>query len=218
MIRLEKSAEPDILKNNRAAWTAEFIAALAAGDDPTPTLEARYRHREIKDALVAETHAKCAYCEVKALVSGYGDVEHIIAKKFRPELRFVWSNLTLACDKCNTKKGVHDNILDPYSDDPDEHFRFFGPMLTVRAGSDLGKRTQAILELNRIELLEHRKEKLDEFVRRAHEVAATRDKDTRTILLRALLDDARSAKNEFSACARALIADMQADGLLPADA
>ena len=215
MIRLEKSTEPNVLAQNAAAWIAEFAATLAAGNDPTPTVNNRYRHPEIKAALIAETHSKCAYCEVKALVGGFGDVEHIIAKKYRPDLRFSWPNLTLACDVCNTRKGAHEDIIDPYLDDPDEHFRFFGPMLTVRPGSDIGRRTQAILDLNRLPLLEHRKEKIDEFVRRAHEVASTLDEGTRTILLMALLDDARSAKKEFAGCTRALISDMQSDGSLP---
>jgi uncharacterized protein (TIGR02646 family) len=215
MIRIRKSAEPKILADNAAGWLREFIETLNAGKDPTETQKSRYRHPDIKGALIAETHGKCAYCEAKALVTGFGDVEHIVPKKFRPALRFAWSNLTLACDVCNTKKGANENILDPYEDDPDEHLRFFGPMATVRAASELGLRTHTILELNRQPLLEHRKEKLDEFVRRAREVLTTRDEETRTVLLRALLNDARNSSTEFAACTRALILDMQSDGQLP---
>ncbi len=217
MIKLRKTAEPPLLVRSAADWTAELKKALVAGQDPTRAQQQRYRHPEIKAALISETHGKCAYCEVKALVSGSGDIRHIIPKILRPELRFAWANLTLACDVCNTKKGANENIIDPYTDDPQEHFRFYGPMIAVRPGSELGKRSLAILDLNRTALLEHRKEKLDEFVRRAHEICYTADESTRLILLKALLDDARSATKEFSGCTQALIIDMQADGSLPAE-
>lgn len=215
MIRLAKSAEPPVLAQNGAAWTIEFIDAINRGEDPTPAQKNRYRHQQIKDALILETHAKCAYCEWKLLVGAYGDIEHIIPKSLRPDLRFSWANLTLACDACNNKKRTHSDLVDPYNDDPEVHFRFLGPMLTVRPGSDAGKRTQVVLDLNRLPLLEHRKEKIDDFVRRVHEISATVDAQTKAILLTALVEDAKSASKEFAGCTRAFIRDMQSDGTLP---
>jgi hypothetical protein len=64
-------------------------------------------------------------------------------------------------------------------------------------GSDIGKRTHALLDLNRLPLLEHRKEKLDDFVRRVHEVAATLDQSTKAILLAALIEDAQAPKRNL---------------------
>lgn len=214
MIHLTKSGEPEILVQNGARWTAEFCAALERGEDPTPSQKARYGHAQIKAALIAETFGKCAYCEWKVLVGAYGDVEHIIPKSLRPDLRFRWDNLTLACDICNTNKGDNSDLVDPYSDEPEAHFRFLGPMLVVRIGSDIGKRTHAILDLNRTPLLEHRKEKIDDFVRRVYEINATVDPRTKEVLLNALIQDAVSPEKEFAGCTRAFVREVRVEGVL----
>jgi hypothetical protein len=40
----------------------------------------------------------CNYCEANEA----GDIEHIAAKTFFPELAFVWDNYLLACKTCNS--------------------------------------------------------------------------------------------------------------------
>lgn len=215
MIRLTKLDEPDVLAQNGSAWLVEFTKVVADGGEPTESQKNRYRHPKVKEKLIEETSGKCAYCEWKLLVGAFGDIEHIVPKSLKPELRFAWSNLTLACDVCNGSKGAHSDLIDPYVDDPDLHFRFLGPMIMVRPDSDIGKRTHAVLKLNRTALLEHRREKLDDFVRRVHEISATSNQLTRAILLNALIEDAESAKNEFAGCTRSFVRDMRADGSLP---
>src|SRR5947209_8328121 len=127
MIRLNKGPKPQILTENEAAWTA-----TVANGEATPAEKARYRHPEIKEALVSETHGKCAYCESKLQHIHHGDIEHIYPKSLALEKTFEWENLTLACEICNQNKSNKDpfleQILDPYSVEPSEHLFFAGPL------------------------------------------------------------------------------------------
>lgn len=163
MIKLHKTEQPGVLAKNAANWTATFLGKLAAKTDPTQTESARYRHPEIKSALVAETHGKCAYCESKIKHVHHGDVEHIIPKSLAPEKRFEWDNLTLACEVCNQNKSDKDPLLeyiiDPYILDPAQHLFFCGPFV-FPLGTKEGRNSQVILDLNRIALVEQRRDHL----------------------------------------------------------
>ena len=63
----------------------------------------RYKHKDIKDALMTLYHGKCAYCET------YDPSPHV--EHYRPKrggyywLAYSWDNLILSCSQCNTKKG-----------------------------------------------------------------------------------------------------------------
>ena len=136
MIRLHKTAKPPILEQNGAAWTSVIVEKFARGEVPSQYEKTRYRHVEIKDALVAETNGKCAYCESKLLHIHHGDVEHIYPKSMAPERTFEWENLTLACEICNQNKAARDPmleaIIDPYRREPSEHLLFVGPFIFLR--------------------------------------------------------------------------------------
>jgi hypothetical protein len=164
MIKLSKTAEPPVLAANAAAWTTTLVTKLANGVVPTASDRTHYRHPQIKLALVAETHGKCAYCESKLLHIHHGDVEHIFPKSLDQSKSFVWQNLTLACEICNQHKSDRDpylqHIIDPYLVEPSDHITFTGA-LVLSKGTDLGTCTRVILDLNRGELAERRKEKLD---------------------------------------------------------
>src|SRR5437660_11067609 len=107
MIKLSKTDEPAVLIERKADWTRTLVEKGARGEEPSDGEKNRYRHPDIKQALIAETHGKCAYCESKLLHITYGDVEHIVPKSAKIELSFQWKNLTLACDRCNTNKNAH---------------------------------------------------------------------------------------------------------------
>jgi hypothetical protein len=47
-------------------------------------IQNKYRHDQVKDALVTMFYGKCAYCESKITVVTYGAIEH-----FRPESTYV---------------------------------------------------------------------------------------------------------------------------------
>lgn len=164
MIKLSKSDRPAILTKHGHEWTQTILTKTAAKITLTATEKTRYRHAEIKAALVAETHGKCAYCESKLQHIHHGDVEHIFPKSISPEKTFDWDNLTFACEICNQKKSDKDpfleHIIDPYVIDPGLHLVFLGALI-FSLGTNLGVCTESILELNRGLLCEARKEQLE---------------------------------------------------------
>lgn len=168
MRTLTKGVAPNILNEQALNWTNELLSTLAVGDDPTTTQKTRYNHRDIKQAILAETKNKCAYCESLITHIDHGDIEHIVPKSKVPSRAFDWQNLTLACRKCNQNKGVfhggdndHSGLVDPYIDDPDDYFLFFREVITPRPDNEKGALTNATIKLSRIELLERRRERLD---------------------------------------------------------
>lgn len=167
MIHLQKLPKPQILIDHEVAWTEAITSKLAAGEVPTKAEKARYRNPAIKAVLVQETHGKCAYCESKLLHIHHGDVEHVYPKSLAPERTVEWANLTLACEICNQNKSNKDpfveHIIDPYATEPSEHLIFSGALLFPR-GTPAGESTRTILDLNRGELSERRKEHLEKIM------------------------------------------------------
>ena len=113
MIRLEKGPAPEILVRNGPRWTHVLILRAQRGQRPKISESSRYRHPQIKDALIAETAGKCAYCESKLLHIAFGHIEHVAPKSRRPDLAFAWNNLTLSCELCNLQKGVREDLRLP---------------------------------------------------------------------------------------------------------
>lgn len=217
MIRLTKRPEPPVLQQNATAWTTELLAAIGTGQGLTKARKSRYNNQQIKDALLAETHQKCAYCESKFSHVTYGDIEHIAPKDSRPELTYDWVNLTLACDVCNTNKGVAQGLVDPYVDALEQHFTFDSCMILPVPGNEKGRATVFVLKLNRTPLLERRKEKIDELELRLVEILKAQDANMRNLFAQALIDHARDEEQQYSACATAHIAKRKAQGHLPND-
>jgi len=155
MIGLVKLLEPEVLQQNKVAWTAEFAADSSSR---------RYAHEEIRATLRDETSRKCAYCESHVEHVSYVHVEHILPKSIFPALVVEWENLTLACQKCNVEKGDDFDavclLLNPYADDPDDHLYWLGPML-MSLSPDRGRRTISKIDLNRAELLFKRAERIE---------------------------------------------------------
>jgi uncharacterized protein (TIGR02646 family) len=216
MIKLSKVPSPQVLNQNAAAWTAALLEALARGDAPTKALKSRYNEPSIKAALVSETHGKCAYCESKLRHVTYGDIEHIIPKSVAPARWFDWQNLTLACDKCNTNKSDNEGIIDPYLADPTDHLWFIGALVFPRPGSDSGRITERILELNRPELLERRQEKLKGLLTQLELINRTQNEAIKAALKTDILEEIRDDR-EFAGLARELVRTARARGDIPAD-
>ncbi len=118
MIAVTRSAPPHVLQQHGADWSAALQAAndelerLKNDPQATPqqlrrakrkkqTAQNKYRHREIKDALVAMFHGKCAYCESQIRAVAYGHIEHFYPKSTYVDKTFEWDNLLLACEICN---------------------------------------------------------------------------------------------------------------------
>jgi len=164
MIRLQKTNKPQVLVDHGDAWTQTLLQKRAAGQKATAAEKTRYRHPDIKNALVAETHGKCAYCESKLRHIHHGDVEHMMPKSLELEKILQWENLTLTCEICNQNKSSADpnaeNIIDPYAMEPMDHLMFVGPFIFDR-GTPLGVATREILDLKRPELVERRIERME---------------------------------------------------------
>ena len=208
MIRLEKGDEPGVLLLNSARWTAVVVEKIEAGEEPTTAERRRYNRAEIKDALIAETHGKCAYCESKLRHISYGDIEHIVPKADNPSKWFNWANLTLACDVCNTNKSdapVEDEaFVDPYSVDPEEHFWQLGPLMCPKPGCDAAALTERLLDLNRADLVERRKERQTHLLKMLDSVERCENLNVKNLLWEEFTAESQ-AHNEYAALSRTIV-------------
>lgn len=167
MIKIQKTKQPQILADNAVSWTKEYLSYINTNQKPPDDVAHRYKHRDIKSALETETHGKCAYCESKLKHIEYADIEHILpkTKTARPDLYVDWSNLTLSCEICNrtNKKDYYDPklpLINPYIDEPHDHFLFLGPIITAKANDNRAFTTDLVLKLNREALVLQRNERL----------------------------------------------------------
>ena len=165
MIRLRKGCEPQVLVENHDAWTAEYVNWLDNREGNEPR---RYAHPDIRAALEAETHEKCAYCEGKFKHVAYGHIEHKLPKRKYPNLVCAWTNLTVACPVCNTNKGDYDDpecrLLDPHVDDVETMVVFVGWLAHAKPGGRANKTIEQ-LDLNRPALVYERERVLKDLGR-----------------------------------------------------
>jgi 5-methylcytosine-specific restriction endonuclease McrA len=158
---LVKLTEPEVLARKGSKWTAEYVAASA---DARKTLE-RWGNTEIKAVLAAETGRRCAYCEGISEDVAYPHVEHLIPKSVKPEMAHIWENLTYCCEACNKAKGNYYSptlpIINPYTDAIEGHLSFLGNLVTPGLGSDIGEVSIKKLKLNRMQLCNSRKTRIE---------------------------------------------------------
>lgn len=165
MIKLRRLPLGRPLATKTTARANELRRLLAEGADIPDSLLNGYRDRELKAHLVAESHGKCIYCESRITHVYFGDVEHIVPKSTAPERRLDIDNLGLACAVCNNAKGESwDDVVplvNPYVDDPANELLAFGCLLMRRPDRLRARLTIHQLQLNRPELVERRKERID---------------------------------------------------------
>ena len=212
MIALTKQKKPRILERNGDDWARIIRNKLSAGEELTQTEKTRYSHREIKEALVSETHGKCAYCESVVLHVDFGDIEHIAPKILHPEGWVDWNNLAFACRKCNRAKGTFDattlNFVDPYCCDPEQRFMWSGAFIWGLPTDAAARATARLLELNRPALVEKRREKLEALMTLAVSIAGIEDPTTREVLLMDFEKETASNK-EYAAVARSVLGELK---------
>ena len=194
MIRIPRGRAPQVLAENGDAWNEEATealeAALCAGEEPGYVWKKhRYAHDEVRARLRAMFHEKCAYCE-----SHMGHVSPDHVEHYRPKgavtedaghpgyywLGYSWSNVLLACPRCNAPPGKGTQfpirgqrarrpgdpldaecplVLDPTGDDgPEGHIDFDVGVdggIYPKDESDRGEATIRVCGLDRPEL--HRK-------------------------------------------------------------
>ncbi len=146
MRKIVKSPEPQALIDNKDSWKSTLE------NNPSAHNRNKYRHPDIKRALVDETYNKCVYCESKIGHNCPGDTEHKIPKSARPDLTFEWDNMTIACSECNRRKSDYYDqacmFLDPNTDNVEDLVRHLGPFVYNKPGNKRSEVTIRILELN----------------------------------------------------------------------
>lgn len=208
MIAIQRTDSPKILKKKKSEWTENLLSAQTK--QQRCKAEIKYRHKEIKEALSAMFHGKCAYCESKISHVDYGYIEHYRPKSVFPGLTFEWTNLLLACGVCNGAGYKGDNfpeeeqdgpIVNPCDDDPALNFSFhYDPICriaSVYGTTPRGKTTEKLLGLNRHELRAYRSCQVAKLHVLAH-YAAT-DIEAKMLFEEAIKDSA-----EYAAFARTL--------------
>jgi uncharacterized protein (TIGR02646 family) len=143
------------------------MIALARPECPNPAALAAkdYKDPINKEVLRKSASGKCMYCENKIEHNSFAHVEHIKPKSKFPELEFVWENLGYCCQSCNTNKGKkYDKetpFIDPYNENPDDYLVFLGHLVYSKQGSERGEYTIKEIDLNRPELVDRRKDKIE---------------------------------------------------------
>ena len=185
MRKLSKGPKPQVLLENEEQWKNELMDAVAGGDKEEITRKTRrYGHKDIKDALVAENHGKCAYCEAYVRHVSHGDIEHISPKSKDRKKTFDWDNLTLACERCNQKKSDAEGIIDPHVDAPEDHLLFVAAFVRGRTAKGmLSIKPTRGLDLNRTELVERRDAQISRYADSFERITQEQDQGKRSILV-----------------------------------
>lgn len=166
MIKINKLAEPACLSDNKHQWTKDLLNAIDTGKKVSDITYNRYNSKEVKDVLKLECKNKCMYCESVVSHVAHEHIEHFRpkARNKNPELTFEWSNLGLACPKCNMNKGdkFEENLpyVNPYLEDPSDFFIAAANIIYHRPGNRRAELTNRTLDLNRPELIAARNERL----------------------------------------------------------
>jgi uncharacterized protein (TIGR02646 family) len=224
MIPVQRGAKPKSLVDNAVTWTTEYQAARDAfnADPQNKTLkrakevaEAKYRQKDVQNALKIMFKDKCAFCERKR---DYPHIEHFKPKMDYPALCFEWTNFVQACEVCNgaSYKGVKFPLdangsplfINPCDEDPNLHIDFViepdansenGFIARLKGKTPKGIITIQELGLNRVNLLKERNQSLLPYYQ--YIALKAREGDAQAV---ALLDKACSADFVFAAFARAL--------------
>ena len=158
MIKIHKSAAPQILVDKKTTWTQNLLDAIATygeyskiPESEKSRLLSHYRHKNIQDALFASSHHKCAFCECKPGESGNMEVEHFEPKSLYPDLTFEWDNLLPSCRKCNEHKLGFDTrtdpIINPAIEDPEQLLTYLHLRIKPLAGSGQERKAQQTIDV-----------------------------------------------------------------------
>ena len=208
MIRLHKLAIPLSLQEHKDQWSTELMEYVNRGEKVPDNIKNKYNQEDVKEQLKKETHGKCMYCESFIGAVAYEHIEHFKPKKEYPLLTFEWSNLGLACPKCNTNK-LDDfdetcPFINPYVDNPSDHFISAGTMILSKPNDKRAKITEIKLGLNRPELLEARKERIDSVRLLVDQYVSETNESLKILLLKEIQKEISEDK-PYSMCVKAIV-------------
>lgn len=210
MIKIDKQSEPNVLVVNKSTWSALLMGYVARGEVVPANLSSNYNQEEVKNALREEARGKCMYCESNMSHIAHEHIEHIKpkAKDKYPDLTFEWANLGLACPKCNINKGdFYDEdvpFINPYSEDPELSLFSSGPWIYPMPGNDRGFITEQKIQLNRVDLIEKRLERINEIRRLIELYARQTNNYIKEILKKEIIKEVQPDK-PYSMCTKPLL-------------
>jgi uncharacterized protein (TIGR02646 family) len=249
MIRIVKPAAPAVLLTKGAAAREKLCEAFKNVARTFNFDKTIYAAKEVKDALLAAQHWKCAFCESFVRHISHGDVEH-----FRPKagykqketddlkrpgyywLAYEWDNLFFSCQLCNqsfkqnlfplkngrrrARSHTHNLgkeeplLVDPSRLDPADFIEFREERAHAVAGRLEGETTIKVLGLNRPEMMEARRRRLQTLralrdalglLREQVVTGPTPAQSDRLRTVEELLRASREAAGEYAAMARAFL-------------
>lgn len=113
MIHVDEGAEPAEFNNRVRHRGQRFLQ-----DNPQPTAKQWRSHsywREFGPRLHDQHGGICAYsCHWIPYDTGADTVEHFRPKDIYPGQAYEWRNYRLVCATLNGRKGVHEDVLDPF--------------------------------------------------------------------------------------------------------
>lgn len=211
MIKLSKLPEPIILSRNKARWTSDLMAYIHRGEKVPDNIKNKYNQDDVKATLKRETSDKCMYCESYISAVAPEHIEHYRPKDIYPELSFEWSNLGLSCPWCNIKKNDKFDeqcaFINPYIDNPEDHFVFLGTMICHKPNDRRAQLTELELELNRPELMEARKSRIDAIIPLIDQYIAETNPSLKNVLKKNIEKEI-SGDKPYSMCAKSVIKTM----------
>jgi hypothetical protein len=161
-----------------------------------------------KDILRKSTSGKCMYCESKIEHISYAHIEHIKPKTKYPELEFEWNNLGFSCQVCNTNKGVKYNedipFINSYNENPEDYIIFLGFYIFPKQRSERGEYTIKEMDLNRPNLVDRRKDKIEGIIKILKFAYRTANKSLRDQAITEVKKEAEKDK-EFSTMIKSLL-------------
>ncbi|MCU0687557.1 MAG: HNH endonuclease [Polyangiaceae bacterium] len=155
MVPLVRGAPPRILREKADEWSQRYLEDCQAEKKPRPRSD-RYGHPEVRAELARMSHGKCFYCELK-MPEKEAEVDHHVEVEERRDLAFTWSNLYLACERCNAQKADNQRspvnvCVDPCdgSQKPADHLSYEAEQIVPR--DERGRQTVAKYRLDRDDL------------------------------------------------------------------
>jgi uncharacterized protein (TIGR02646 family) len=137
---VKRLQEPESLRKNAVKWTKALLDAIEkAKKEGSKAPDSLYNHYKQPDILVRLRQmygngevCYCCYCESIIDDVSYEQIEHRMPKRMSldkyPERTYLWSNLHIACEKCNRSKGNKFNegapILDAATDTIADHLGY----------------------------------------------------------------------------------------------
>lgn len=208
MIKLKKIEIPLSLKEHKDQWTKELMDYVDRGEKVPDNIKNKYNQADVKEQLRTETNGKCMYCESFIGAIAYEHIEHFKPKSKYPHLTFEWSNLGLACPKCNTNKlnDFDENcpFINPYIDNPNDHFVAAGTMILSKPNDKRAKITELTLDLNRPELLEARKERINSIRSLVDQYISETNAFLKDLLLKEIQKES-SGDKPYSMCVKSVV-------------